>query len=119
MSENTDLDLNKLSINENIKEKKDLENDIDSFDHKLFSNNNSLLKQVTKQPENSMKKSTLCSLCNKKLGLIPFKCKCNDVFCDKHRYSFLHNCKFDFRKENKDKLKNSLQKIVADKIDKI
>jgi predicted nucleic acid binding AN1-type Zn finger protein len=39
--------------------------------------------------------------CNKKLSLIDkqIKCKCNNVFCVKHRLSENHNCSYDYSKD--------------------
>ena len=57
-----------------------------------------------------------CTVCNKKVGLIPFTCKCNDSFkfCSKHRLD--HDCTFDYRKEQLDKLMKENPKVVAPKI---
>lgn len=57
-----------------------------------------------------------CTVCNKKVGLIPFTCKCNDSFkfCSKHRLD--HDCTFDYKKEQLDKLMKENPKIVAPKI---
>ena len=56
-----------------------------------------------------------CHICNKKLKLMGFDCKCNKniQFCSKHRLD--HNCEFDY----KNKSKNELIKISTPKIDKI
>ena len=47
-----------------------------------------------------------CWFCNKKIGIFNYECKCNYVFCQKHRLSFDHNCSFDFKKEAQNKIKN-------------
>ncbi len=57
--------------------------------------------------------------CNKKLKLIHFKCKCNMIFCMKHKMPEIHNCSFDYRA-----IDNLCQKIentrcIADKIKSI
>ena len=44
-----------------------------------------------------------CFNCNKKLGLLPYDCKCGNLFCIKCRYPEIHKCNYDFK--NKDNLK--------------
>ncbi|MQL83334.1 hypothetical protein Taro_015837 [Colocasia esculenta] len=43
------------------------------------------------------KPANRCSFCNKRVGLMGFKCRCGDVFCSVHRYSDKHDCAFDYR----------------------
>ena len=57
--------------------------------------------------------------CKKKIDLVlqaTNKCKCDLIFCDLHKNSEIHNCTFDYKKEQYDKLKQELIKVVADKI---
>ena len=62
-------------------------------------------------------KKSKCIMCKKK-HLIIFKCECcNKSFCMDHRLPELHECKANFN--NKDDLKERLQKIETSKIDKI
>ena len=35
-------------------------------------------------------------MCDKKCGLIPFKCKCGGEVCSEHRYTFMHCCDLDY-----------------------
>jgi hypothetical protein len=62
-----------------------------------------------------------CLKCNVNLHLLPFKCKCGGNFCVKHRYSFEHNCVFDYAKEGYERLKISLknQECKPEKVRKI
>jgi hypothetical protein len=58
-----------------------------------------------------------CSICNKKVGLLSFTCKCGDkIFCTQHRMPELHNCLFDFKKEHKERLIKENPIIISDKI---
>lgn len=77
-----------------------------------------IIKQI-EQPKKSKKRR--CQVCRKKLGLSGFKCKCSDTnfFCSKHRYAEEHNCSFDYKKENKDLLREKNPQIVSDKIIRI
>ena len=52
-----------------------------------------------------------CEVCNKKVGLLGFVCKCEHVFCEKHRLREQHSCP---TLKVKDFVK--LDKIVADKL---
>ena len=44
--------------------------------------------------------------CNKKLKLIDLsmKCKCNNYYCELHRHPENHNCTYDYRQENMNKV---------------
>lgn len=42
-----------------------------------------------------------CWTCNKKIGLLGFKCKCDFTFCSEHRYSDQHACSFDYKAQGK------------------
>ena len=57
-----------------------------------------------------------CIVCNKKVGLLPFTCKCdeNHKFCMKHRFD--HNCTYDYFKDQQLKLKKENPKIEPPKI---
>ena len=64
-------------------------------------------------------KKNRCPCCNKKLGLIPFTCKCGGNYCAEHRMSEHHNCTYDYRMDAARRLEAQLVKVVADKVDKI
>ncbi|MQM00782.1 hypothetical protein Taro_033518 [Colocasia esculenta] len=48
------------------------------------------------------KPANRCNFCNKRVGLMGFKCRCGEVFCTQHRYSDKHNCVFDYRGAGQD-----------------
>jgi AN1-type zinc finger protein 5/6 len=62
-----------------------------------------------------------CFNCKKKVGLINFNCRCEHIYCQKCRLPETHNCELlnEFKSLGKERLKNNLQKIVAEKIIKI
>lgn len=63
---------------------------------------------------------TRCFICRKKVGLMPFTCKCSDhVFCCNHKLPELHNCTFDFKTDGLQKLSEKLVKIEHCKVIKI
>ena len=53
------------------------------------------------------------------MGLITFKCKCENTFCTKCRIASDHNCTFDYKLEAMTMLKKENPKIVADKVNKV
>ena len=57
-----------------------------------------------------------CETCKKKI-LFSGQCKCQNFYCEKHR--FTHDCSFSFYQQNKDRLAKSNPKIVSTKLDKI
>lgn len=58
--------------------------------------------------------------CNKKLGLVDFKCKCQNTYCAKHRVPDTHACSYDFRQEQTNRLmKHMSTAIVGNKIEVI
>ncbi|XP_010925078.1 zinc finger A20 and AN1 domain-containing stress-associated protein 6 [Elaeis guineensis] len=60
-----------------------------------------------------------CSFCNKKVGLMGFKCRCGEVFCSVHRYSDKHDCAFDYRGAGQDAIAKANPVVKADKVEKI
>eukprot|EP00871_Galdieria_phlegrea_P005989 jgi/Galph1/878/GphlegSOOS_G5595.1 len=92
-------------------------------DSKVESGNNI---QVTKEgesgpssPEGGQSKTNRCGQCHKKVGLTGFTCRCGLIFCQEHRYSDKHNCTFDFKSFNKEKLIKTNPQVVSSKINKI
>ena len=69
------------------------------------------------------KKSNLnrCSLdgCVKKVGLVPFICRCEKEFCQKHRIPETHQCIFDYKTDGKRKLDEQNKCIAFTKILKL
>ena len=64
-------------------------------------------------------KQAKCSVCKKKVGIIPFTCKCDKkkVFCSKHRHD--HNCTYDYKKEFQEKFAKENPVIAPNKIIKV
>lgn len=53
-----------------------------------------------------------CDQCNKKVGLMGQKCKCERVFCISHLHAEEHSCTFDYKAEAKENLKRSADKLA-------
>lgn len=65
------------------------------------------------------KPANRCSFCNKRVGLMGFKCRCGDVFCSLHRYSDKHGCLFDYKGAGQDAIARANPIVKADKVEKI
>ena len=66
-------------------------------------------------------KITRCNLCKKKLlnEIAQYKCKCEKIFCITHKASFDHNCSFDYKLYERNKLSKNNPVIIAQKLNKI
>lgn len=104
--------MDKPNIN-TIKKKKPEDNNSDN--NKLEDKNTSLNKQINKIQVNTSR----CMSCNKKIGLVGFKCKCEYYFCAEHSYSARHDCKFDYKQFGKELLQKSNPIIISSKLDTI
>jgi len=60
-----------------------------------------------------------CFICTKKLSLVEMtvnKCKCQHVFCKKHKENIQHNCSYNFFTANCNLLKDNLILIKNEKV---
>lgn len=71
------------------------------------------------KPKVKKAKKKRCPVCNKKLGLLPYTCKCGVDFCVSHIQPELHNCSYDHKTDAKDLLSCRLIKVVNQKVEKI
>ena len=59
-----------------------------------------------------------CVSCNKKIPLaLRFPCKCNNLYCEEHKYT--HNCNFNYKENQKKKLESENPKVEFNKMEKI
>jgi len=58
--------------------------------------------KVEEKPRPEQTDKTKCWICNKKVGLTGFDCRCGYVFCAKHRYAEDHNCDFDHQQRGRE-----------------
>jgi hypothetical protein len=65
------------------------------------------------------KVSTRCNKCRKKVGLTGFKCKCGLLFCGQHRYAEAHDCGFDYKTTQREKLAAANPVVQAAKVERI
>lgn len=71
------------------------------------------------EPKKVQENTSRCWICNKKIGLTGFKCKCEYYFCPTHRYSDRHDCPFDYKNQAKEQLAQANPKIEFSKVDKL
>ncbi|KAI6653270.1 AN1-type zinc finger protein 6-like [Oopsacas minuta] len=64
------------------------------------------------------KKRNRCDVCNKKVGLTGFTCRCKRLFCPEHQYPDEHHCEIDYKKMGRDQIKKANPVVVAEKIKK-
>lgn len=64
-------------------------------------------------------KQNRCFECNKKIFIIPIKCKCQNIFCSIHRYAEKHNCSYNYKEFNKQYLTKTMPLNNDNKIYKI
>ncbi len=93
----------------------------DTTVQKLTNNMNQLNinEKIKKEKKSKRPRKNRCHMCSKKLGLLPFECKCGGSFCPTHRYIEEHQCTFDWKQEGLDRLKQDNPQVVADKIIRI
>ncbi|CAN6972465.1 unnamed protein product [Brassica rapa subsp. trilocularis] len=60
-----------------------------------------------------------CFSCNKKVGVMGFKCKCGSTFCGSHRYPEKHDCSFDFKEVGRGAIAKANPVVKADKVQRI
>lgn len=78
----------------------------------------SLKTEVNIPPKKKAKKNR-CFNCKKKLGLIPFTCKCNNNFCSKCRHAEDHSCTFNWQEYGTKKILEENPVVKPNKINKI
>jgi late competence protein required for DNA uptake (superfamily II DNA/RNA helicase) len=96
---------------------KNLEKNIEN--NNLIVNNLEVGKENNMKDDNLKKKKNRCFNCNKKLGLIPFDCRCGNLYCSKCRQAEVHNCTYDYINNGRLILEKENPKLVSKKIDKI
>ena len=98
---------NKELITEDLKQKEQIEAPKMSEDLSIKETKD-VEMEVTKPVQTN---PLSCWKCDKKVGYTGFKCKCSYIFCGTHRHFSDHECDFDYKTYDRNKLvKNSLSK---------
>lgn len=73
----------------------------------------------TQDKEGLKKPKNRCHVCNKRVGLTGFECRCGGLYCGEHRYDTAHNCTFDYKTTGREELRKSNPQVISDKIQRI
>jgi len=80
-------------------------------------------QELQSHPEEPLKekkkKTTRCSKCKVKVGVIGFPCRCGGIFCSMHRYANEHSCSFDYKEHGAEEIRKNNPQVVGEKIQKI
>jgi len=60
-----------------------------------------------------------CQICNKKLPLTFFTCKCQVKTCIKHRWEHANICQYDYKTAAKEELRKNNPVLISQKISTI
>lgn len=60
-----------------------------------------------------------CLICRKKLGLLPLKCRCENIFCSGHILAEDHSCTFDYKKEQEARLEKAMPLVENSKMERL
>jgi len=63
--------------------------------------------------------TTRCWSCKKKVNLLGIQCKCEFVFCNKHRMPEDHECSFDHAARGREQLVKLVPLVVKKKLEEI
>ncbi|EUB62261.1 AN1-type zinc finger protein [Echinococcus granulosus] len=69
--------------------------------------------------ESATKTRPRCLVCNKRVGLAGFTCRCGGLYCTVHRYSDSHDCSFDYRESGQADIRKANPQVICPKINKI
>ena len=114
-------DLQKI-IDENSEMNKSNDAHVVSDEHVV--SNESISDGTNVSNESVINKIKRCNVekCNKKIKSIEYitnKCKCQLLFCNKHKMPEQHDCKFNYIEHGKNSIKIKNPIVVNSKIDKI
>ena len=72
------------------------------------------VETVKEQPK--QEKKDACFKCDKKVGYLGFTCRCTYVFCNLHRHFSDHNCTFDYKTMERERLRKDNPLIATKKV---
>ncbi|TKY45021.1 Zinc finger A20 and AN1 domain-containing stress-associated protein 7 [Spatholobus suberectus] len=76
-----------------------------------------MLDVALTDPASMNNKKKRCKSCNKRAGLLGFKCRCGHVFCGTHRYLEVHACKVDLKEIGRQALAKQNPTCIGDKLE--
>ena len=69
------------------------------------------------EPREEQADKTKCWLCTRKIGLLGVQCRCGYFYCTEHRYAESHSCEYDYKTNERRKLRKQNPVVVASKLD--
>ncbi|KAF3502576.1 hypothetical protein F2Q69_00042772 [Brassica cretica] len=112
----------KAAVEKSPEPKQPLETKPASLETVVIAGTSSVPPVATGQDEGEPSKPTRpnrCFSCNKKVGVMGFKCKCGSTFCGSHRYPEKHECSFDFKEVGRGAIAKANPVVKADKVQRI
>nr|GFB69352.1 zinc finger A20 and AN1 domain-containing stress-associated protein 1-like [Tanacetum cinerariifolium] len=85
---------------------------------KKMGSNAAVAKPDVSKEVIKVKVTNRCFDCNKKVGLMGFKCRCVETFCGMHRYPEEHMCEFDYKKTGRELISKANPVVRAVRGDK-
>ena len=76
-------------------------------------------KSQAEKPKAERPKRCQHSECKKKLMLSDLACKCENYYCQGHKFATSHSCTFDYRAAADKVLEKQLVKTVSDRLERI
>ena len=61
-------------------------------------------------------KTDVCWKCEKRVGYLGFTCRCSYTFCNAHRHFSDHNCDFDYKTLERERLRKENPLVASKKI---
>lgn len=60
-----------------------------------------------------------CFACRKKVGPMGFPCRCGEVFCEQHRYPENHDCDFDHKATERQKIQDDNPVVISERVRRV
>ena len=79
----------------------------------------SVLKKDQKPVSHKGRKYCALDKCNRRLTLTDMACRCEKIFCTKHRIPEAHACQFNYKAVVKEILKEQNPQVTPEKVSKI
>ncbi|KAI6219564.1 hypothetical protein M3Y99_01651100 [Aphelenchoides fujianensis] len=76
-------------------------------------------EKVQRETTAAAKKRKRCLVCKKRVGLTGFPCRCGGLYCSEHRYDTAHDCQFDYKTEERNRLAKQMPRLVPEKMQKL
>jgi hypothetical protein len=85
----------------------------------MIDNNNDKTNMTYIKTDTVSKINIKCRKCNKTCNLNNFKCRCDQIYCIRHKLPELHDCNYDYIENGKIEIIKNNPKIKSEKLDKI